>query len=149
MATSEHVDAVVMNERIRATPEEVFDFLVEPDKLIRWMGTAAKIDPRPGGEFWLNVTGHDVARGTYLTVDRPHRVVFSWGWDGSEEVPPGSSTVSFELTADGDETVVELVHSGLPGGQNDKHLVGWTYFFDRFVRASAGEELEPQDLASH
>lgn len=149
MATSEHVDAVVMNERIRATPEQVFDFLVDPDKLIRWMGTAAKIDPRPGGEFWLNVTGNDVARGTYLTVDRPHRVVFSWGWDGNEEVPPGSSTVSFELTADGDETVVELVHSGLPGGQNDKHLVGWTYFIDRFVRVCAGEQLEPQDPASH
>lgn len=138
-------DDLVMSERIRATPDQVFRFLVEPDKLVRWMGVEAQIDPRPGGAFWLDVTGQNIAAGNYVEVDPPHRVVFTWGWEGSEEVPPGSSTVAFTLTAEGDETIVELVHSGLPGGQSDEHVRGWTYFVGRLVRAAAGQVLEPQD----
>lgn len=143
-------DALVLSERIRATPDQVFDFLVQPDQLIRWMGVEAKIDPTPGGRFWLNVTGDDIASGTYLEVERPHRVAFTWGWEGSSDVPPGSSTVLFTLTAEGDETVVELVHSGLPGGQQDEHGSGWTYFVDRLIRIASGRELEPQNpLGDH
>lgn len=137
---------VVMTERIRATPDQVWDYLVQPDKMVRWMGLDARIDPTPGGEFWLDVTGDDIASGSYVEVERPHRVVFTWGWEGSTEVPPGSSTVTFTLTADGDETLVELVHSGLPGGQDDPHAEGWTYYFDRLVRAASGEHLDPPEL---
>jgi uncharacterized protein YndB with AHSA1/START domain len=137
-ATSDRADAVVMTERIRATPDEVFDFLVDPDKLVRWMGTTAEVDPRPGGVFRVNVTGDDIASGTYVTVERPRRIVVSWGWEGSDHVPPGSSTVSFELTADGDETVVELVHAGLPGGQDDEHRTGWAHYLPRLGRAATG-----------
>lgn len=128
-------DAVVVTERIRATPDQVFDYLVQPDKLVRWMGQEVRIDPQPGGEFWINVTGDDIARGTYVDVDRPNRVVVTWGWEGSEHVPPGSSTVSFQLTADGDETVVELVHSGLPGGQADEHRTGWNHYLPQLTAA--------------
>lgn len=135
---------LVMSERIRATPDQVFEFLVQPDKMIRWMGVDARLEPAPGGEFWVNVTGTDIASGTFVEVDPPRRVVFTWGWEGSADVPPGSSTVSFTLTADGDDTIVELVHSGLPGGQHDEHRGGWTYFADRLVRAAAGEPLEAQ-----
>lgn len=138
-------DQVVMTERIRATPDQVFDYLVQPDKLVRWMGVEADIDPREGGKFWLDITGGDIAIGNYLEVDPPNRLVFTWGWQGSDEVPPGSSTVSFSLSSDGDDTVVELVHSGLPGGAGDEHSGGWTYFFDRLVRIASGETLEPQN----
>jgi uncharacterized protein YndB with AHSA1/START domain len=141
-------DDLVISERIRASPDEVFGYLVEPDKLVRWMGVEARIDPSPGGAFWLNVTGDDIASGTYVAVERPHRVVFTWGWEGSDEVPPGSSTVSVTLTEDGDETVVELVHRGLPGGQADEHGRGWTYFIERLRRASLGEPLERQNPGS-
>lgn len=137
--------AIVMSERIRATPAEVFEFLVRPDMLTRWMGAQAKIDATPGGTFWLDVNGSDVASGTYLEVDPPNRVVFTWGWEGSDEVPPGSSTVSFVLTADGDETVVELVHSGLPGGQDDEHIRGWTHFFPRLAPAVLGDGTRLDD----
>ena len=128
---------VVLTERIRATPDQVFDFLVQPDKLVRWMGREARLDPQPGGEFWVDVTGDDIARGTYVDVDRPNRVVVTWGWEGSEHVPPGSSTVAFHLTADGDETVVELVHSGLPGGQDDEHRKGWSHYLPQLAETAA------------
>jgi uncharacterized protein YndB with AHSA1/START domain len=137
---------LVLTERIRATPDQVFQYLVEPDKLIRWMGTEADLDPTPGGAFRINVTGQDIAAGTYVEVDRPHRVVFTWGWEGSPTVPPGSTTVAIALWADGDETVVELTHSGLPGGMDDEHRQGWTHYLDRLSRLTAGETLEPDPM---
>jgi uncharacterized protein YndB with AHSA1/START domain len=105
------------------------------------MGTEAKINPTPGGDFWLNVNGENIAVGTYVAVERPHRVVLTWGWQDSPHVPPGSTEVTFTLTADGDETVVELVHAGLPLGPEDEHKGGWTYFLDRMSRAVGGEAL--------
>ena len=32
----------------------------------------------------------DIAAGKYVEVVRDRRVVFTWGWEGNEMVPPGS-----------------------------------------------------------
>lgn len=130
-------DAIVLSERIRATPDQVFDFLVDPERLLRWMGKEADIDPRPGGKFWLDITGSDIAVGEYVEVDRPTKLVFTWGWEGSTDVPPGSSVVTFNLSEEGDETVVELVHAGLPGGASDQHVEGWTRYLPLLVEAAS------------
>jgi len=135
-------DAITLQRSIAAPPEVVFEFLVDPEKLLRWMGTEADIEPRPGGRFWLNINvdnneGNDAAEGRYLVVDPPNRVSFTWGWVGSDEVPPGSSTVTFDLEADGANTIVTLTHSGLPGGQDDQHLEGWMFFLPRLVDIAA------------
>ena len=150
--TDTQTDAITLEQRIAATPEAVFEFLVDPEKLLRWMGTEADIDPRPGGRFWLNIKagdGENAAQGEYLEVDPPNRVRFSWGWVGSDDVPPGSSIVTFDLRADGPETVVTLTHTGLPGGMDDQHLEGWSHFLPQLVtvaayEASRGELLQAE-----
>ncbi|NND76286.1 MAG: SRPBCC domain-containing protein [Ilumatobacter sp.] len=132
-------DALVLTQRVAAPREVVFEFLVDPDKMLRWMGTKAELEPHPGGKFWVNVNGSDIAVGSYVEVDPPSRVVFTWGWDGSAEVPPGSSTVTMTLSADGDGTVVELRHEGLPGGAGDQHSEGWGHFLPLLADATAGD----------
>lgn len=136
-------DTLVLEQRIAAPPEAVFDFLVDPEKVLRWMGTEVDIEPVAGGKFWLNANGTDVAMGSYLEVDPPHRVVFTWGWEGSVEVPPGSSTVTITLTADGDHTDVELRHQGLPGGATDDHGKGWTFLLGRLTAVAEGRDPGP------
>lgn len=136
-------DDLVLTQRIRATPDQVFDFLVEPDKLVRWMGEAVDVEPNPGGRFWLNVDGDHIASGSYVEVERPSRVVFTWGWESSPHVPPGSSTVAIDLVAEGDETVLTLTHSGLPGGQDDEHRKGWTFYLGRLDLAATGRPVGP------
>lgn len=120
--------ALVIVQRVAAPPEAVFPFLVEPEKLLRWMGTVADIEPVAGGKFWLNVNGTDIAIGSYTEIDPPRRVAFTWGWEASAEVPPGSTTVSVTLIGDGDGTLVELRHTGLPHGAGDAHRQGWEHF---------------------
>ena len=136
-AASSHSPAddgvVVVTQRIAAPREAVFPFLVEPDRMLRWMGSAARLDPTPGGEFWLNMNDTDIAVGTFTEVDPPNRVVFTWGWDGSDDVPPGSTTVSIALTSDGADTIVELRHDGLPESLAARHHEGWSHFLPQLV----------------
>ena len=72
---------------IAAPPEAVYPYLTQADQLVRWMGQYAVLDPQPGGEFTVDINGMPV-RGRYLELDPPHRVVISWGFAGSDEVPP-------------------------------------------------------------
>lgn len=136
-------DSVVVTERIAASREAVYEFFVDPEKMIRWIGTEARLTPAPSGEFWVNVTGDDIAIGTYVELDPPGSVVFTWGWEGSSDLPPGSSTVSITLTSDGDETLVELVHSGLAGGSEDEHASGWRHYVARLVAINSGRDPGP------
>src|SRR5436190_8704993 len=97
---------------IAASPETVWEFLVDPAKARRWMGQAATLDARPGGEYHCDVIPGHTARGEFVEVDRPHRVVFTWGWepgpDGPNPVPSGSSTIEIELVPQGEGTLLRF-----------------------------------------
>ena len=86
---------------IAARPETVWEFLVDETKQQRWMGGAATIDPRPGGVVRIEVVSGQVVSGEVVEADPPRRLVYTWGWEGGSDdanvVPPGSSTVEFEL----------------------------------------------------
>ena len=88
---------------IAATPETVWELLTDPEEATRWMGQAASFDLRPGGTYRVDVIPGDTVRGEFVEIDRPRRLVYTWGWErGSRgSVPPGSTTVEFELVPDG------------------------------------------------
>jgi uncharacterized protein YndB with AHSA1/START domain len=128
---------VEVERRISASREEVFAFLIDPSRYTRWQGTEAELDPTPGGVYRVRMTADSIARGQYVEVEPPARVVFTWGWEGNAELPPGSSTVEITLRADGDETVLRLRHSGLPDeGSRAMHEEGWTMYVGRLVEAA-------------
>ncbi|WP_157000784.1 SRPBCC family protein [Agromyces laixinhei] len=127
---------------IDATPEAVFRFLVTENGMTSWMGQWASLDPVPGGEFAVDIAGYPV-RGSYLEVDPPRRMTVSWGFAGNESLPPGASTVSFELTPIGAGTRVEVVHTDLPDTEVAGHGGGWSHFLPRLARTAAGEQLPP------
>ena len=61
-------------------------------------------------------------------------MVFTWGWEGNQGVPPGSTTVELTLKADGDGTVLSLRHTGLPDGEaGAMHEEGWRHFTARLA----------------
>ena len=146
MATK-NTEELQQEVRIAAVPATVFRFLIDPERMKRWMGTSVTIDPRPGGIYKVNVTGRDVARGEYLEVTQDSRVVFTWGWEEEgSPVPPGSSTVEISLVPDGDGTILRLRHSGLPADGREKHAEGWAHYMKRLVEAAEGREPGPDPL---
>lgn len=145
VATRTEEDVVRCEVRIDATPETVFQYFTDPEKLCRWMGTEADLDPVPGGALRVNVQGEHVARGAFVEVDPPRRVVFTWGWEGEgQPVPPGASTVEVTLTPEGEGTLVVLVHRDLPSDEmRTAHAEGWTHYVERLAVAAAGADPGP------
>jgi uncharacterized protein YndB with AHSA1/START domain len=129
--------------RIDATPEAVFPFLTDPDKIVRWKGVDAVVEAKPGGVYRVNVTGTKHAVGEYVEIDPPNRVVFTWGWIDDEQLPPGSSTVTIELVPDGGQTIVRLTHEGLPTGADAAQLEGWKHFLPRLAEVASGGDPGP------
>lgn len=123
---------------IDAPPESVFEFLTTEAGMTAWMGQHAELDPRAGGRFAVDVAGHPI-RGEYLVVDPPHRVVLSWGIAGTDDLPPGSSTVEFRLTGTGRGTRVDLLHRDLPDSKTLGHTDGWEHFLPRLRCAAEGD----------
>jgi uncharacterized protein YndB with AHSA1/START domain len=131
---------------IEAAPAAVFDYLVTETGMTAWMGQHATLDPRAGGGFAVDIAGYAI-RGRYLEVDRPHRVVVSWGVAGSPDLPPGTSTVEFTLTPTVRGTRADLTHSGLPDAQLDGHADGWTHFLPRLRIVASGGDAGADDWA--
>jgi uncharacterized protein YndB with AHSA1/START domain len=136
--TAMPADGVIEREvRIAARPETVFDFWADPGRMARWMGRDVRLDPRPGGEFRIDYNGSDIASGTYVEVDRPNRLVLTWGWEAAgDPTPPGTSTVEITLERDGDGTILRLRHSGLVPEAVDGHAEGWDQFLPGLVEAA-------------
>jgi uncharacterized protein YndB with AHSA1/START domain len=127
--------------RVAAPPAAVFALLTDPEKILRWMGTEAQLDPKPGGLYLLNVTGARFARGSFREVVPVHRLAYSFGWDGSELVPPGSSLIEIDLIEEQNGTLLRMTHSGLPNAEQcAAHTEGWTHYLGRLAKVAAGRD---------
>jgi uncharacterized protein YndB with AHSA1/START domain len=137
-------DAVIREFVLPAPAERVFEMFVDPAKLVRWMGISADLDPRPGGRFRFEVVPGQFCEGHYVAVERPNRLVFTWGWtDPAFGLPPGSSRVEVTFAAHGGDqgsTLIRLVHTGLGGDLGLLHDDGWNRFFARLQAVVAGTD---------
>jgi uncharacterized protein YndB with AHSA1/START domain len=143
MESATETTVVTREIAIDASPETVWQFFVDPEKATRWMGQAATLDPRPGGVYRVEVIPGHTARGEFVELDPPRRLVQTWGWeageDGPRSVPPGASTIEIELVSDGDGTVVRFTHRDLPdAAAAESHAHGWDHYFARLAVAAAG-----------
>jgi uncharacterized protein YndB with AHSA1/START domain len=131
--------------RIPAPRATVFAFLLDPDKLMRWMGTGAEMEPHPGGVYLLKgVAGEHTARGTFKEVVPVHRLAYTFGWDHRDTVPPGSSLIEIDLEERDGGTLLHITHSGLPTEEERAaHAKGWTHYVDRLAKVLSGEPVEP------
>lgn len=127
---------------IDAEPAVVFDHFTDAEALASWMGDRAVVDPRPGGQFVVFFEERAV-EGRYVEIQPPRRLVITWGRVGSPEFPPGSSTLEVRLTPEGTGTRVEIVHSGLPENEVERHALGWRHYLSRLAPAAVGSPVEP------
>ena len=107
----------------KASAQRFYDAWLQPDKVQAWMRTALQsmglsgdigrieIDPRVGGAFlFTDIRDAVEARhwGTYLELERPHKIVFTWITDESEESDP--SRVTLTIQPDGEGCIATIIH---------------------------------------
>jgi uncharacterized protein YndB with AHSA1/START domain len=117
-----------------ASADRVFAYFTDPDLLARWfcpnpeLPTSCDLDVRPGGA-WRIVMGDWVVGGSYVEVEPPHRLVFTFDWDHDDD-PPTTVTVEITPTVDGTRLVLAHEEADDDGG----HEEGWTLGFVRLDR---------------
>lgn len=141
-------DFLEVNIHVAALPHTVFPYFTDPSRYAQWMGTDVELEPEPGGAYRVSMREGLEASGTFVEIDPPHRIVFSWGWLGDPEVPPGSTRVEITLEEEKGGTHVTLRHHGLPSAQQiDHHRMGWDMYLDRLQLSVDGRVLGPDPNA--
>lgn len=133
---------VIVEKEFDAPAEKVFDAWLDLEMLSRWMfgpdvrdEEIIKLEntPEEGGQFSyiVNRDGEEINHmGTYRKIQRPNRLVFTWGVDveaGDESVV----TITIQSTESGCR--LTLVHKMDPKWEEYKDLTeeGWTYMLDK------------------
>jgi uncharacterized protein YndB with AHSA1/START domain len=130
---------VRITRKIAATPDEVYDAWTDPKSVVEWMipipggSTRAKLDPRVGGRFHIDMTAEGKTyphEGEYLRLERARLIEFTWISSATNQQ---RSVVRVELRPIGnDETELTLTHKQLPTEKSkQEHHDGWSAILDR------------------
>ena len=110
---------VSVSRHFDASPERVFDAWLDPEMIGKWMfGPALReeevlrivADGRVGGAFSFLVRrqGQEIEHvGKYREIDRPRRLIFTWGVAGESE---DESLVIIEIVPQGTGAELTLTH---------------------------------------
>ncbi len=82
--------------------------------------------------------------GEYLELEPYQRLVFTFGWEPTDDVPtiaPGESRVEVTLVEDAGDTIMTLRHTGLPVTFAEHHASGWSHFLP--ILATAADTSQP------
>jgi uncharacterized protein YndB with AHSA1/START domain len=136
--SSQTLRTVQVSHRFEAAPERVYDAWLKPEQVAKWMAAPAQaimgtqdeilhieVDPRVGGKFSFLVRrqGQEIDHvGEYLEMDRPRRLVFTWG---APVYSSEFSHVSLDLVPDGAGTLVTLTATNVLAEYAERTQQGW------------------------
>jgi uncharacterized protein YndB with AHSA1/START domain len=149
MSETEASETTLRLERlIAASPEILFALWIDPAQLVKWwapdgyQASVHALETKPGGRWRVSLHGPDGGTpsmsGVYRIVEPPHRLAFTWAWDGEDDARGHESevTVNFEKVPGGTRLV--LVHERFEGRPaRDRHNNGWTAALDHLAKIAA------------
>lgn len=121
---------------LAAEPERVWRAFTDPVALTAWfwphLAAVVEVDLRVGGSFRITATKGPTddfgVSGEYVSVEPPHRLAFTWRWNGE----PQETLVTIGIAATADNTVLTLVHERFADeAARDAHAQGWHDCLDR------------------
>jgi uncharacterized protein YndB with AHSA1/START domain len=122
---------------IAAPPALVFEFLTTSALWASWWGPGSTIDARPGGAVLIQYPNGVRVSGTVLELTPPHRIVFTYGYESGQPIPPGASTVTITLAPSPTGTALTLTHEFTEITPRDLHIPGWRYQLSVFANLIA------------
>jgi uncharacterized protein YndB with AHSA1/START domain len=121
----------------------VYKLFTEPEHIVQWMGPhgfeARRFtqDARVGGK-WRGMLhpvngGRDLWQGgTFLEIDPPSRISYTFAWDDENGKPSEETIVTLVFEALGNRTKLTFHQSGFTSqGERDGHHGGWSETFDK------------------
>jgi uncharacterized protein YndB with AHSA1/START domain len=120
-----------VTRRFETPPERIFDAWTDPEIACKWLftnissTTTYELDVREGGPYTITRVANRkayVAAGKYLEIDRPRRLVFTFGMP---QFAADFDTVIVELEPNGDGSLLTVTQEGLRPGYETSTLNGW------------------------
>ncbi len=114
-----------LEQTYAAPAERVYAYFTDPELLVRWfcpnpdLPTTAELDVQPGGG-WRVEMGDWVVGGSYVEVEPPSRLVFTFDWEDDDET---ATTVTVQITPEVDTTRLVLEHEEY--ANDSAHEEGW------------------------
>lgn len=142
---------VSVSKSLPFSAEQVFAAWLDPAKVGKWMfGPPLReekvlrmgLEPKVGGQFSFVVEreGKEFDHtGEYLEIERPQRLVFTWGIRGMSDSSASRVTLEFKDSAEGCE--LTLTHELAPGWEDfaQRTKEGWEKILgslERYLRQS-------------
>ncbi len=112
---------------IDAPPDKVFEVLIRPDQIERWIGNGAAVEPTQGGTYSFGWMGMKILE---ITPDSKLSVSPTYDNNGVEEITPHAFT--WTLNESNGKTRLTFVHSGFaPDESNASANLGWLSYIVR------------------
>jgi uncharacterized protein YndB with AHSA1/START domain len=124
---------------IEASRTVVFRFFTDTGRWAAWWGAGSTIDPRPGGRVLIRYPNGVQVLGEVLEIAEPERIVFTYGYESGQPIPPGGSRVTIRLEAVEGGTRLHLAHAFADAEARDQHLQGWRFQLSLFANLVADE----------
>jgi uncharacterized protein YndB with AHSA1/START domain len=113
---------------VNATAEQVWQALTDERELVRWFPLDAKVEPGPGGSYYLSWLNEFAATTKIQVWDPPHHLRTTWSFH--EQGP--TQITDYYIESRAGRTVVRAVTSGFPVDESWDGWVegterGWTF----------------------
>jgi uncharacterized protein YndB with AHSA1/START domain len=142
---SDQTQTVQVKHHFTASPERVFDAWLDPEKARRFLFATptgqmvrAETDPRVGGRYTFTDRrdGQDVDHtGEYLEIDRPRRLVFTFG---VPKYSPLMTQVTIEIMPlDDGGCELTLTNEGVPPEYAKPNVEGWSRILAQLAAADS------------
>jgi len=131
MTTPPQTIEVKVERTISAPPNEVFEAWLDPKIPGTVWNEADKfvMDPKVDGLFFWTIKGTS-HYGRFTEFERAARLQHTWMSPNTSGL---ESVVTVTFKKQGKETLMTLVHTGLPDTNQGKgHEKGWNYFLGKF-----------------
>lgn len=137
--------ALIIKRSYDFPAERVFDAWLTPEITRRWLFTTddsevirCEIDARVGGKFEIvdkrdtgDFKGEIRHVGEYLEIDRPRRLVFTFG---VPQFDPRMTRVEIDIVAKDSGCELTLTHHGVPEEWQAPTTEGWTKLLGNLAR---------------
>jgi uncharacterized protein YndB with AHSA1/START domain len=134
---------ITFERRFRHPVHVVWEALTESEHLARWYMTRARLDAREGGSIdYRSGPAQYHVTGKILVWDPPRVFEHEWNVEPRKELPKGEkSIVRWELTPDGDGTLLRIEHRRLTRATSIGFVSGIHAFLDRLENELDGVAL--------
>ncbi len=134
---------MTVQKLIPAPARRIYEAWLNPDMMRRFLFAGqdvrvslAETDPRVGGHYKLVMSTDDKDiphTGVYLELVPHSRIAFTWESSHSVE----GSTVTLDLTPEGDGTLVTLTHVRFASPEMvEAHRGGWSFILENLSRVA-------------